>query len=507
MPSGRMEQYTMRLVEALILLAILVSVLAYLVPISRRARWLSLLPALAALLVVIHLVVEGYRWQMVPAYALAAIMVVGMVWGIRQAAEPRREAPSRRRRILALFGVALGLLVLALAAVLPSILPVFSLPEPTGPYAVGTQYFYWTDADRPDEYTADAGDFREVSAQIWYPAELSGDEKPIRYMRWDAARALSRLWNLPGFLLDHFALVRTHAYLGVDVAEMGTPIPVITYSTSGLMSAHMTLFEELASHGYVIVCIGHPYWNPFVYGSGGEVIPFDGQNEKYQAWWAEADSARVEEAKSQVTLAQERAFIRLNELRPLAVPDLRTWAEDIGFVLDELEAMNQGAGLLAEALDLERVGVMGFSRGGAAAGQFCITDERCKAGINLTGFMYADIVDVNLDAPFFFVSEEELWCPDCYVNDLFYKRADSDAYQMKIRGARHSNFGDTVLYDWLVQSANEEPAIEGERMIYIQNVYSLAFFDKHLKGQASPLLDGPSAEFPEVILRSNDALP
>ena len=70
------------------------------------------------------------------------------------------------------------------------------------------------------------------------------------------------------------------------------------------MSAHMTLFEELASHGYIIVCIGHPYWNPFVYGSGGEVIPFDGQNEKYQAWWAEANSARVEEAKSQVTLAK-----------------------------------------------------------------------------------------------------------------------------------------------------------------------------------------------------------
>jgi predicted dienelactone hydrolase len=499
----------MRPVEALILLAILFSLLAYLVPTRRWPRWLFLLPAVAALLVVIHLVVEGYRWQMVPAYALAAIMLVGMVWGIRQAAESQREAPSLRRRILTLFGVALGLLVLAPAAVLPSILPVFSLPEPTGPYAVGTQYYYWTDADRPDEYTTDAGDFRKVSVQIWYPAELSGDENPIRYMSREAARVLSRDWGVPEFLLDHFSLVRAHAYLGAEVAQTGAPFPVITYSTSGLMSAHMTLFEELASHGYVIACIGHPYWNPFVYGSGGEVIPFDGQNETYQAWWAEADSARVEEAKSQVTLAkttaaQEHAFVRLNELMPLAVPDLRTWAEDIGFVLDELEAMDQGAGTLAEALDLERVGVMGFSKGGAAAGQFCVSDERCKAGINLTGFMYGDIVNVNLEVPFFFVNEEELWCPDCYVNDLFYKGADSDAYQTKIRGARHTNFGDTTLYGWLIQSANDEPAIQGERMIYIQNVYSLTFFDKHLKGLASPLLNGPSAEFPEVVFRSND---
>ena len=502
----------MRPMEALILLAILFSLLAYLVPIRRRPRWLFLLPALAALFVVIHLVVEGYRWQMVPAYVLAAIMLVGMFWGFRQAAERQRGAPSRRRKILALFGVAIGLSVLALAVVLPAVLPVFSLPEPTGPYAVGTQYYSWTDASRPDEYTADPGDFRTVSAQIWYPAVLSGDENPIHYMSRDAARTLSRYWDIPDFLLDHFALVRTHAYLVADMAQTGKPFPVITYSTSGLMSAHMTLFEELASHGYIIVCIGHPYWNPFAYGSDGEVIPFDSQNEKYQAWWAEAISTRVEEAKSQVTLAkttaaQERAFIRLNELMPLAIPDLRMWAEDIGFVLDELDAINQGAGPLAGALDLARVGVMGFSKGGAAAGEFCVTDKRCKAGINLTGFMYGDIVDVNLDVPFFFINEEELWCPDCYVNELFFKRAESSAYQMKIRGARHSNFGDPILYGQLIQSANDEPAIEAKRMISIQNVYSLGFFDKYLKGLASPLLDGPSAEFPEVIFSSNNDAP
>jgi dienelactone hydrolase len=179
------------------------------------------------------------------------------------------------------------------------------------------------------------------------------------------------------------------------------------------------------------------------------------------------------------------------------------WAEDIGFVLDELEAMNQGAGTLAEALDLERVGVMGISKGGATAGQFCLTDERCKAGINLTGFMYGDIVNVNLEVPFFFVNEEELWCPDCYVNDLFYKRADSHAYQTKIRGARHASFLDAMLYGWLIQSVGAEPAIEGERMIDIQNVYSLAFFDKHLKGLAAPLLDGPSPDYPEVVFMSH----
>ena len=218
------------------------------------------------------------------------------------------------------------------------------------------------------------------------------------------------------------------------------------------------------------------------------------------------------DTKAQVTVAtttvdQERAFVLLNDLMPLAVPDLRTWGDDIGFVLDQLDTINQNDGALAGALDLQRVGVMGFSKGGAAAGQFCVTDLRCSAGINLTGFMYGDIVDIDLQVPFLFMNEEEPWCPDCYPNDLFYDRANSDAYQMKIRGARHASFRDLTLYGRLFHLLSDEPDIDPQRMILIQNAYSLAFFDKHLKGMPSTLLDGPSADFPEVDFMLHHAVP
>jgi predicted dienelactone hydrolase len=492
-----------RLIEGLILVALLLALLANFLPKRGCWRWLAFLPGVAALFVLFHLAIEGYRWQMIPGYGLAAVVCLGMMRGVLPADALPGGRVSLGHRTARILGFGIGLLVLALTAALTSVLPVFSLPEPTGSHAVGTQYQYWIDETRPDDYITDPGDFREVSVQIWYPAEVTGQEETIRYMRQDAARDLTRSQGLPGFLLDHVALVRTHAYLGADVAQTGAPFPVITYSTSGLMSSHMTLFEELASHGYIVVCIGHPYWNPFMYGAGGEILPFDGQNEQYLAWWEEADSAAVERAKTQVTVArttvaQQNAFVRLNRQRPIAVADLRTWAGDVGFVLDQLEMMNQGSGFLAGALDLEHIGIMGFSKGGAAAGQFCVTDERCKAGINLTGFMYGDIVDVGLDTPFMFISEEELWCPDCYVNDLFYKRAESDVYQLKIRGARHTSFGDICLWGRLLQLSSEEPAIEGKRMTHIQNVYSLAFFDRHLKRKEVSLLDGPSADYPEV---------
>ena len=194
--------------------------------------------------------------------------------------------------------------------------------------------------------------------------------------------------------------------------------------------------------------------------------------------------------------------MRLNQLMPIAVADLRMWAADIGFVLDQLAAGSQGDEHLAGVMDLQRVGTMGFSKGGAAAGQFCLTDARCRAGINLTGFMYADIVEANLQVPFFFISEQESWCPDCFVNDLFFTRAERDAYQMKIRGARHASFGDFILFGRLITAANDPAEIAPERMIQIQKVFSLAFFDRYLKGLDAPLLDDPAAEFPELLFRA-----
>lgn len=44
--------------------------------------------------------------------------------------------------------------------------------------------------------------------------------------------------------------------------------------------------------------------------------------------------------------------------------------------------------------------------------------------------------------------------------------------------------------------------IDGNRMYKILNDYVRAFFDFTLLGQSSPLLDGPSAEWPEVVFHN-----
>ena len=66
----------MRILEALILIILLLSMARYLLPPQRRPRWMDWLPVLALVLVCFQLVLDGYRWVMVPAYLLSGYPVL-----------------------------------------------------------------------------------------------------------------------------------------------------------------------------------------------------------------------------------------------------------------------------------------------------------------------------------------------------------------------------------------------------------------------------------------------
>ncbi|MGD2148373.1 MAG: hypothetical protein PVH41_16895, partial [Anaerolineae bacterium] len=105
----------MRLFETLTLLALTLSLLSFFAPRPRRPRWMAYVPGLAVLFALIHLVFEGYRWQMVPAYALTVLMFLATVRGIMQGTDTQGKPSSRGRRGLTIIGTVLGLLVLMIA--------------------------------------------------------------------------------------------------------------------------------------------------------------------------------------------------------------------------------------------------------------------------------------------------------------------------------------------------------------------------------------------------------
>ncbi len=128
---------------------------------------------LAVLLAVTQALVEGARWQLVPAYALTGLF--SLVWLLRH--DPSADQPAGRHWIDRL-AVGLAGLGLAASVLLPTVLPVFHLQRPGGPYESGTLTYSWVDAGRREVFSDDPNAHRELVAQVWYPAK--GDSSSPR---------------------------------------------------------------------------------------------------------------------------------------------------------------------------------------------------------------------------------------------------------------------------------------------------------------------------------------
>ena len=159
------------------------------IPPLRATGWMGYFAPLTVLLAGIQLLVEGPRWEMIPAYALAIILfliwlvVIVMPGGITIHVNP----------VIAGVGLGLSALALVVSIVLPIALPVFQFPRPTGPHQIGTVTYYWMDSSRHEIFSADSSARRELMVQVWYPAEANPSSARAPYVQ--DASALSRAWR------------------------------------------------------------------------------------------------------------------------------------------------------------------------------------------------------------------------------------------------------------------------------------------------------------------------
>ncbi len=96
-------------------------------------RRVNFLPPLALAVNILHLWLEGYRWQMIPLYGLTAALALANFSSLFKP-DSAIERP-RGWRAVASF-LTLGLV--AASAALPALLPVPRIATPTGEFQVGT---------------------------------------------------------------------------------------------------------------------------------------------------------------------------------------------------------------------------------------------------------------------------------------------------------------------------------------------------------------------------------
>lgn len=465
----------MRLFENLILLTLLFALAWSLLPERRRPRLTLYMPALGLALIAVHAFREGLRWQMIPAYLLTVVLGVISLRRLRAPARPEAKPRLTVRLLTALA----ALLLFILVSQLPALLPVFSMPDPGGQFAVGTLSLVLTDPQRPEAFTDDPSDFRQVPVQIWYPAETIRGRKPLNYWlgRNEMSRILASEMGLPFFLLDHLSLVESHSYESPAPSAAPPAYPVVVFSHGyrlGYLQQNLAVMETLASHGYAVVSLAHPY--------EALAAPLaDGKLARY--------AGKFEQEFYDSTIRQEAS--------------LAIWVADFELVLDSLEQINAGeiSTPLAGRLDLEHIGVSGMSFGGSAAGQVCLEDTRCKALLTFDSPQYPAVENGQIEKPLLFLAAAE----GKYAERGVYLAARGPAYLATVRGAAHHNFSDLSLISPISSALGFMGPIDGSQMVRIMNAYTLAFFDRHLRDLPGSLLNGLSAEFPEVLIESRNA--
>jgi hypothetical protein len=132
----------MRPLEYVILVLDLLCIMSLIFPWRHFHKAMSIFLAVTSIVaLIVHFVVEGYRWHMLPAYSL---LIFSVALTLKNKFMPiRKNGSGKKTRIM---GGAIGLLLLITAGSLPAyVFPVFKFEKPTGPYAVGTVSRYWID--------------------------------------------------------------------------------------------------------------------------------------------------------------------------------------------------------------------------------------------------------------------------------------------------------------------------------------------------------------------------
>ena len=398
----------------------------------------------------------------------------------------------------------LVVVIAAAAAPRPAPAPAFRLPAPTGRFAVGTTSWYVTDSARSESF-APPRTLRMAEVVAWYPTASTGTagrpHAPYLRESYAESQTLASLMRRPG-IFDSVAVVETHSFLDRPVAPDSATYPVLVFSHgfTAPASAYTALLEDLASHGYVVLSIVHPYEAVATRLQFGQIVTMLDSAGAIRRGvldvateWREEDSTMARVTRAGDDAEQLRIlrayFAGLTNTRGT----IDRWVGDIKATLDKLSALpptSTGAEL-ARRIDLSRVGVFGHSMGGVVSGQFCVEDRRCRAGLNLDGIPQSGtMIDTTMPRPFLMVYSGRP--ARLGANDVVYRRAAAAYYRVDVDSTRHLDFSDMPFWGGPLGEPNGHGSIPLERAVEVTRMIVREYFDQELRGKPSPLLAGTS---------------
>ena len=349
---------------------------------------------------------------------------------------------SCKKKLIWILGMLVVLVVLGKILIPKIMFPDFEPVLVTGQYGVETSTYTWVDEDRVETYT-DTGEKRALTVKFWYPVE-----------------------------------------------EGEYPLVVFSHGAFGVIDSNNSTCNELASNGYVVASIGHPYHAMFVEDVNGKttMVDMDFMKQVYSDNGADTDEA-------------ERAVYEFS----------KEWIEvrtgDMHFVLDTILEKAEGMEEVPfRLINTDHIGLFGHSMGGATAVQIGRERKDIDAVIDLEGTMAGEyvgfengyelyneepyqvpVLDVNSKAVRDQIDALEREHADAnwkYVNDYLGENA-ADYREVIFYGAGHLNFTDLPLFSPILAKMLGVGEVDARTCIEDVNEVVLLFFNDHLKGEDS----------------------
>ena len=365
-------------------------------------------------------------------YTLAILLLLLAVMGVMSLI--RRNEEKKEYEAMRIVLKAIGMTFLIFILTLPAIIfPQHKEIEVTGKYQVATITHTYTDSKRVETYK-DTGEKRRLNVQLWYPENV----------------------------------------------EVTYPLIVFSHGAFGIKSSNEWLYNELASHGYVVCSIDHTYQCLFTKDEGGDTTLINmGYMQEVSAENAVADRQKSYES-----------YQKWMKIR----------TDDINFVIDHIlaETENNHADTAYKLVDTAKIGVMGHSLGGSAALGIGRMRDDISAVIALESPFMCDIEGVT-DGEFVFKDEiypvpalnvysDSSWSflakwPQYARNYALLSPTDATAFNVHISGVGHLTLTDFALTSPLLTRLfnGKKSTTDTEYCLKTINKVCLEFFDSYLK--------------------------
>jgi len=435
--------------------------------------WCRISAIISLLLLPLHAWLEGPHWQMGSIYLAILLLLYPLL----------RPGMTTRTRLW-LGSIELVLIAGGLAVCFT--VPMFHLPKTTGPYPIATRTLHLVDPNRQETHPHARPGQREIVVQIFYPsATTAGPHAVYRQLRETDLRS------------TYQAVLKTQALQDAPVATGRFPVILFNHAWRGFRNRSSYILQELASQGFIVVGISHPY-NAAVTALKDEYLA---------------------DGRKQIDLGDfySKPPMTLEQRLTLAHNEMRIQTDDDRFLLDQLAILDKTPGdPLAGHFDLGHVGAFGHSFGGSVSAELANEDSRVNAVIILDGVLHGPVAETGLPKPLFRIqAETPEMAPGSEYSPIQSTRVHAQmsklgetalassfqrfgGYQVVLRGIDHENFSDKGFFSPF-HSLSGIGYLPQSRAAMIINTYIVAFFLQTLKNEPQAVLSNEPQPFPEVV--------